>query len=61
MPAYVRKTPQHTVGVDDELWQDCKLIAKARRQKLSDVLRTALVDYRAENRDLLDELKREKG
>lgn len=50
---YVRKTPQRTVGVDDELWRDCQLIAKARRQRVSDVIRAALVAYRDENRELL--------
>jgi hypothetical protein len=55
---YVRKTPQRTVAVDDELWDDCLAIAKVRRQKLSDVLRSALVTYRLENQALLDEIKR---
>ena len=60
VPSYVRKTPQRTVAVDDELWNDCLAIAKARRQKLSDVLRSALVGYRDLNRALLNELKAER-
>jgi hypothetical protein len=55
----VRRTTQHTVGVDDELWSDCLAIAKARRETLSQVIRTALVDYRATNAALLDQVTRE--
>lgn len=55
--ATTRKTPQRTVGVDDELWADCHAIARARRQRVSDVLRAALVAYRDENRALLTEIK----
>lgn len=55
--ATARKTPQRTVGVDDELWADVHAIARARRQRVSDVLRAALVAYRDENRDLLNEIK----
>lgn len=50
----VRRTPQRTVGVDDELWEDCLLIAEAKRQNLTDVMRAALVEFREENRALLD-------
>lgn len=53
----VRRTAQRTVAVDDELWHDCMAIAKARRQKLSEVLRAALVDYRAANLGLLMQIK----
>lgn len=59
--AYVRKTKQHTVGVDDELWDDCMAIAKVKRERVSAILRGALVRYREDNRALLDELKRETG
>lgn len=55
--ATTRKTPQRTVGVDDELWADVHAIARARRQRVSDVLRAALVAYRDQNRALLDEIK----
>jgi hypothetical protein len=41
----VRKTPQRTVGVDDELWQKAQRKARRRREKVSDVLRRALVEY----------------
>lgn len=56
--ATARKTPQRTVGVDDELWADCHAIARVKRQRVSDVLRSALVAYRDDNRDVLDEIKR---
>lgn len=49
----VRKTPQRTVGIDDELWQDCQEIAKARRERVTAVIRAALVKYRDENRHLI--------
>lgn len=44
-----RRTTQRTVGVDDELWDACMAIAKARRQRLSEVIRAALVQYRDEH------------
>jgi hypothetical protein len=44
-----RRTTQRTVGVDDELWEDCMAIARQRRQRLSEVIRAALVEYRAEH------------
>lgn len=53
-----RLTKQRTVGVDDELWKDCLLIAEAKRQKLSDVMRAALVRYREDN---LETLERERA
>lgn len=53
----VRRTTQHTVGVDDELWDDCMDIAKARRETLSQVIRSALRTYREENARLLRELR----
>lgn len=53
----VRRTTQRTVAVDDELWQDCMAIAKVRRQRLSEVIRGALVEYRAQNLALLIELR----
>jgi len=56
--ATTRKTPQRTVGVDDELWADCHAIARVRRQRVSDVLRGALVAYREANAAVLDEVKR---
>lgn len=55
--ATARKTPQRTVGVDDELWSDCHAIAKVKRIRVSDVLRGALVQFREDNRDLLAEIK----
>lgn len=55
--ATTRKTPQRTVGVDNELWRDCHAIAKVKRVRVSDVLRGALVEFREENRVLLDEIK----
>ena len=51
-----RGVRQHTVGVDDELWDDCVLIAKERRETLSNVLRARLVEYREEHRAVLDRI-----
>jgi predicted transcriptional regulator len=48
-----RPTPQRTVGVDDELWGNCMHIARERREKLSAVIRRALVAYEDEHRALL--------
>lgn len=56
---YVRKTPQRTVGIDDELWADVQAIAKAKRERVSAVIRSALVRYRDDNRAVLEEIKRE--
>lgn len=39
------------------MWADCMAIAKARRQRLSEVVRAALVAYRQDNRALLDEIR----
>lgn len=55
--AKVQRTTQHTVGVDDELWTDCMAIAGARRERVSQVIRRKLVEYREENRALLDEIR----
>lgn len=49
MAARTRKnptyTPQHTLRVDDDLWDRAAHIAKKRREKVSDALRRALVEY----------------
>lgn len=50
-----RPTPQHTVVVDDELWQQARTIAKRRRETVSEVLRRALVEYVTTYKDLLSE------
>lgn len=50
-----RKTPQHTVVIDDVLWQTARRIAAKRHEKISDVLRQALVRYVARNKHVLDE------
>jgi predicted CopG family antitoxin len=52
--ATARKTPQRTVGIDDELWNDVQYIAKERREKVSDVIRRTLVEYRERHRRILD-------
>lgn len=52
-PKQRRKTPQHTVGVDDELWNEVMAIAKKRRERVSDLIRRSLVAYRDEHRELL--------
>lgn len=51
----VRKTPQHTVVIDDVLWQTARRIAAKRHEKISDVLRQALVRYVARYKHLLDD------
>jgi len=56
----VNRTTQHTVGVDDELWGDCLAIAKVRRETMSGVIRSELVNYRLRHQALLDELKAER-
>lgn len=53
----VRRTKQRTVVVDDELWADCHAIARARRTRVSDVIRAKLLEFRDENAQLLAELK----
>lgn len=50
---YVRKTPQRTVGIDDELWADVHTIARARRERVSAIIRAALIDYRERNVHIL--------
>lgn len=40
-----RTTPQHTVAVDNDLWQKARRIAAKRHEKISDVIRRALVRY----------------
>jgi hypothetical protein len=54
VPTTARKTPQRTVGIDDELWQAALVIASKRREKVSEVLRRKLADYVDEHKDLLD-------
>lgn len=50
-----RQTPQHTIAVDGDLWDDCLKIARLRHETLTSVLKAHLVRYRARHRDLLDE------
>jgi hypothetical protein len=50
-----RSTPQHTVAVDDALWQTARRIAAKRHEKISDVLRQALVRYVQRHKHLLDD------
>lgn len=49
-----RKTPQRTVGIDDELWESAQTIAAKRRERVPDVLRRALVEYVERHRELLN-------
>lgn len=51
----VRKTPQHTVVIDETLWQTARKIAAKRHEKISDVVRQALVRYVARYKHLLDD------
>ena len=48
-----RTTPQHTVAVDNDLWQTARRIASLRREKISDVIRQALVRYVQRHKHLL--------
>ena len=50
-----RSTPQHTVAVDNDLWQTARRIAAIRREKISDVIRQALVRYVQRHKHLLDD------
>lgn len=43
--ATIRKTPQRTFAIDDEIWGKVSRIAKVRRETMSDVLRRAVVEY----------------
>jgi hypothetical protein len=52
MPPTRRKTPQRTVGIDDELWERCLRIAKVRRENMTDVLRRAAFEYAEQNSHL---------
>ncbi len=45
VPPIERKTPQHTVAVDNALWQKVKRVAAKRHERISDVIRRALVEY----------------
>jgi hypothetical protein len=49
-----RSTPQHTVAVDNDLWQTARKIAALRHEKISDVIRQALVRYVQRHKHLLD-------
>ncbi len=48
-----RKTPQRTIGIDEEPWEAARHIARKRRERVPDVLRRALDDYVEENRALI--------
>lgn len=50
-----RSTPQHTVAVDNDLWQTARKIAARRHETISDVMRQALVRYVQRHRHLIDE------
>jgi predicted transcriptional regulator len=39
------QTPEHSVRIDDELWDAAERIAARRREKVSDIVRRALVEY----------------
>lgn len=43
------KSSAHNVRFPDKLWADAKTIADARYERLSDVLRRALVEYVEKN------------
>ena len=50
----VRRTPQHTVAIDDELWQAAKRIAAKRHERVSDILRRAVFEYVEQHKALDD-------
>jgi hypothetical protein len=50
-----RKTPQHTVAIDDQLWKDCRTIANLRHKTLTDEIKDFLVRYRLRHKALLDD------
>lgn len=50
-----RKTPQHTVAIDDQLWKDCMAIAGKRHRTLTDEIKDFLVRYRVRHKDLLND------
>lgn len=50
-----RATPQHTVAVDNDLWQTARRIAAVRHEKISDVIRQALVRYVQRHKHQLDD------
>ena len=45
VPPIERKTPQHTVAVENALWQKVRRISAKRHERISDVIRRALVEY----------------
>jgi predicted transcriptional regulator len=51
----IRKTPQRTFAIDDEIWKKVSRIAKIRRETMSDVMRRAVVDYFEKHKHLLDD------
>jgi macrodomain Ter protein organizer (MatP/YcbG family) len=55
VPPIKRVTPQHTVAMDNYLWDRCLRIARIRRETLSEVIRRALVRYETRYRHLLAE------
>lgn len=50
-----RSTPQHTVAVDETLWQTARRIAELRHETISDVIRQALVRYVSRHKHLLSD------
>jgi len=55
VPPIKRKTPQHTIAADDDLWKDCLKIARKRHKTLTAELVDFLVRYRAKYKNLLDD------
>jgi hypothetical protein len=55
VPPIKRKTPQHTIAVDDDLWQDCLKIARKRHKTLTAEILDFLIRYRARYKDLLSD------
>ena len=50
-----RLTPQHTVAIDNTLWQSARRAAKATGTRVSDVIRDELTAYVAKYKHLLED------
>jgi hypothetical protein len=50
-----RRTPQHTVAIEDTLWADCLKIARLRHKTLTDEIKDFLVRYRLRHKHLLED------
>lgn len=49
----------YNVRVKPSVWEDARKIAEAQGDRISDVVRTLLVEYVRKNRRVLDELEKQ--